>query len=70
MRRAFCVLAALMNEQQHNIVGKMKPVTNFKEWKFRDPPNYAALPIDENPEYNVPMAVKDAVFSKVIYCTY
>ncbi|KAJ8711252.1 hypothetical protein PYW07_008494 [Mythimna separata] len=43
----------------------MKPVTNFKEWKFRDTPNYAALPIDENPEYNVPMAVKDAVFSKV-----
>uniref|UniRef100_A0A2A4K2D8 Selenoprotein O n=1 Tax=Heliothis virescens TaxID=7102 RepID=A0A2A4K2D8_HELVI len=43
----------------------MKLVTNFKEWKFRDPPNYAALPIDENPEYNVPMAVKDAVFSKV-----
>ncbi|PZC83439.1 hypothetical protein B5X24_HaOG207422 [Helicoverpa armigera] len=43
----------------------MKPVTNFKEWKFRDPPNYAALPIDENPEYNVPMAVIDSVFSKV-----
>ncbi|XP_075983650.1 protein nucleotidyltransferase YdiU-like [Anticarsia gemmatalis] len=65
MRRAFCVLAALMNEQQQNIVGKMKPIVNFKEWKFRDPPNYAALPIDENPEYNVPVAVKDAVFSKV-----
>lgn len=59
------MLAALMNEQKHSVIGKMKPVTNFKEWKFRDPPNYAALPIDENPEYNVPMAVKDAVFSKV-----
>ncbi|XP_047032887.1 protein adenylyltransferase SelO-like [Helicoverpa zea] len=65
MKRAFCVLAALMNERKHSVIGKMKPVTNFKEWKFRDPPNYAALPIDENPEYNVPMAVKDAVFSKV-----
>ncbi|XP_063896417.1 protein adenylyltransferase SelO [Helicoverpa armigera] len=65
MKRAFCVLAALMNEQKHSVIGKMKPLTNFKEWKFRDPPNYAALPIDENPEYNVPMAVKDAVFSKV-----
>ncbi|CAB3246115.1 unnamed protein product [Arctia plantaginis] len=38
---------------------------NEKEWKFRESPNYAALPIDENPEYNVPVAVKDAVFSKV-----
>lgn len=59
------MLAALMNEQKHSLLGKMKPVTNFKEWKFRDIPNYAALPINENPEYNVPMAVKDAVFSKV-----
>lgn len=62
------MLAALMNEQKHSVVGKMKPLTNFREWKFRDTPNYAALPIDENPEYNVPMAVKDAVFSKVRIC--
>ncbi|KAF9796651.1 hypothetical protein SFRURICE_012744 [Spodoptera frugiperda] len=65
MKRAFCVLAALRTEQKQSVLGKMLPVTNFKEWKFRSTPNYAALPIDENPEYNVPMAVKDAVFSKV-----
>lgn len=61
MKRSICALAALNQVVQ---TGKMK-VTNFKDWKFRDPPNYAALPIDENPEYNVPMAVKKAVFSKV-----
>lgn len=59
------MLAALRTEQKQSVLGKMLPVTNFKEWKFRSTPNYAALPIDENPEYNVPMAVKDAVFSKV-----
>ncbi|XP_022831668.1 uncharacterized protein LOC111360079 [Spodoptera litura] len=65
MKRAFCVLAALRTEQKQSVLAKMLPITNFKEWKFRSTPNYAALPIDENPEYNVPMAVKDAVFSKV-----
>lgn len=61
MRRSLFALAAL---NQGVLTGKMK-LTNFKDWKFRDPPSYAALPIDENPEYNVPMAVKNAVFSKV-----
>lgn len=65
MRRAFCTLPVLMNEQK-SIASKMKPIINFKEWKFCESPSYAALPIDENPEYNVPVAVKDAVFSKVI----
>ncbi|KOB76875.1 Uncharacterized protein OBRU01_05000 [Operophtera brumata] len=50
MRRSLCALAALNHGVQ---TGKMK-LTNFKDWKFRDPPSYAALPIDENPEYNVP----------------
>ncbi|CAD0204370.1 unnamed protein product [Chrysodeixis includens] len=56
---------ALRTEQTVNYIAKMNPITNFKEWKFRDPPNYAELPINDNPEYNVPVAVKDAVFSKV-----
>ncbi|KAI5634205.1 hypothetical protein NE865_13075 [Phthorimaea operculella] len=43
----------------------MKLVSDIKEWKFKSPPNYAELPIDDNPEYNVPVAVKNAVFSKV-----
>lgn len=65
MKRSFCLLAALMNEQKFNITNKMKPIANFKEWKFREPPSYSSLPINDNPEYNVPVAVKDAVFSKV-----
>lgn len=65
MKRAFCILAALKTEHTANCLAKMSPITNFKDWKFHDPPNYAALPINENPEYNVPVAVKDAVFSKV-----
>ncbi|KAG6443077.1 hypothetical protein O3G_MSEX002685 [Manduca sexta] len=43
----------------------MKLFTDFKEWRFEDPPSYAELPIDDNPEYMVPVAVKNAVFSKV-----
>ncbi|CAH2268845.1 jg27172 [Pararge aegeria aegeria] len=43
----------------------MAKLTDFKQWKFRSPPNYAELPIDENPNYNEPVAVKNAVFSKV-----
>ncbi|KAF9406016.1 hypothetical protein HW555_013463, partial [Spodoptera exigua] len=56
---------ALRTEQKQSLLGNMVLKSNFKEWKFRSTPNYAALPIDENPEYNVPTAVKDAVFSKV-----
>ncbi|KPJ11664.1 UPF0061 protein [Papilio machaon] len=40
-------------------------IRDLKSWKFRNPPNYAELPINEDPEYNVPVAVKNAVFSKV-----
>lgn len=45
----------------------MNTIKNLKEWKFKSSPSYAELPIDENPEYNVPTAVKNAVFSKVIF---
>lgn len=64
MRRGVCAFAALLQQEKPSIF-KMKLNNNFKEWKFRDPPNYAELPINENPEYNIPMAVKNAVFSKV-----
>ncbi|KAJ0173323.1 hypothetical protein K1T71_011499 [Dendrolimus kikuchii] len=63
MKRAFCVFAAVLSEQRSVSVRKM--FHNLKDWKFRSPPSYAELPIDENPEYNVPVAVKNAVFSKV-----
>ncbi|XP_047999671.1 protein adenylyltransferase SelO-like [Leguminivora glycinivorella] len=65
MKRAFCVFAALLNDSTVRAVSKMKLMNNFKEWKFKYPPNYAELPIDENPAYNEPVAVKNAVFSKV-----
>lgn len=63
MRRALCVFAAVLCEQRSVSVKKM--FHNFKEWKFKNPPSYAELPIDTNPEYNVPVAVNNAVFSKV-----
>lgn len=65
MKRAFCVFAALYDCSGLQAVNKMKLISNFKEWKFKTPPNYAELPIDENPAYNEPVAVKNAVFSKV-----
>lgn len=68
MRRAFCVLAALMNQESYKVGNTLKMIKDLKEWKFKDLPSYAELPIDENPEYNVPMAVKNAVFSKVNDC--
>lgn len=64
MRRSICTFAALLHQEKPSL-SKMKLQNNFKEWKFKDPPNYAELPIDENPEYNIPVAVKNAVFSKV-----
>ncbi|OWR55093.1 hypothetical protein KGM_207108 [Danaus plexippus plexippus] len=42
-----------------------KPISDFKEWKFRLPPSYVQLPITGYPDYNIPRAVKDAVFVKV-----
>lgn len=65
MKRTFCIAAALLTDTKPMMVGGRKLVNNFKEWKFKEPPVYAELPIDENPEYNVPVAVKNAVFSKV-----
>ncbi|XP_060806719.1 protein adenylyltransferase SelO [Amyelois transitella] len=64
MKRAFCVFTTLLHERKVHIGSKMK-ISNMKDWKFKEPPVYAELPIDENPEYNVPVAVKNAVFSKV-----
>lgn len=65
MRRAFCVFAALMSQQSYKVGNTIKMIKDLKEWKFKSLPSYAKLPIDENPEYNVPTAVKNAVFSKV-----
>lgn len=65
MRRAFCVLVPLLQENKLSAVPTMAKLSDFKEWKFRSPPSYAELPIDENPKYNEPVAVKNAVFSKV-----
>ncbi|KAM3957857.1 protein adenylyltransferase SelO-like [Aphomia sociella] len=66
MRRAFCVFTALMHEHKETMSLSARGVkSNFKEWKFKEPPVYSELPIDENPEYNIPVAVKNAVFSKV-----
>ncbi|CAG5047236.1 unnamed protein product [Parnassius apollo] len=42
-----------------------KLIRDLKQWKFRYPPNYAELPISDEPKYNVPVAVKNSVFSKV-----
>lgn len=66
MRRAFCVCTTLINDKKVAMSGT-KLISDFKEWKFKDPPSYATLPIDTNPEYNIPVAVKNAVFSKVSF---
>lgn len=63
MKRSLCVFAAIVSEQR--FVSSRKMIKNIKDWKFRSPPSYAELPIDDNPEYNVPVAVKNAIFSKV-----
>lgn len=68
MRRAFCLFAALLKERSPAMVATSDTlISNFKDWKFKSPPSYAELPINDNPEYNVPVAVNNAVFSKV--CT-
>ncbi|XP_013146983.1 PREDICTED: UPF0061 protein Pfl01_0444-like [Papilio polytes] len=66
MRRILCVCVSLLNDHRSIMLGSEKAlIRDFKSWKFRNPPNYAELPISEDPEYNVPVAVKNAVFSKV-----
>ncbi|XP_068623675.1 protein adenylyltransferase SelO-like [Battus philenor] len=66
MRRAFSVFLYLLNDQKSIMVDREKTlIRNLRDWKFKNPPNYAELPISEDPEYNVPVAVKNAVFSKV-----
>ncbi|XP_023938029.1 protein adenylyltransferase SelO [Bicyclus anynana] len=64
MKRAFCVLATGVNENKLS-ASNMAKMVDFKQWKFRSPPNYAELPIDDNLNYKEPVAVKNAVFSKV-----
>ncbi|XP_063832817.1 protein adenylyltransferase SelO-like [Ostrinia nubilalis] len=73
MNRSFCLAAVLLAEHPHIpiMVGSNFPILNhqklmnFKEFRFKESPVYAELPIDENPVYNEPVAVKNAVFSKV-----
>lgn len=65
MKRSFCLLATALSEHKHIMVGSKKLLGNFKEWRLKEPPVYAEMPIDEYPQYNEPRAVKDAVFSKV-----
>lgn len=66
MKRAFSVFTTLLHDHTPLSASSMANLINdFKEWKLKDPPNYSELPIDENPQYNVPVAVKNAVFSKV-----
>ncbi|XP_072934141.1 protein adenylyltransferase SelO-like [Epargyreus clarus] len=64
MRRSFFVFAALLHDHKAAMFSS-KIISDFKEWKFHHPPSYAQLPIDRNPEYNQPVAVKNAVFSEV-----
>ncbi|CAK1552374.1 unnamed protein product [Leptosia nina] len=46
------------------MLGITKLISDFREFKFKNP-SYAELPINDNPEYNIPVAVNNAVFSKV-----
>ncbi|XP_041971698.1 protein adenylyltransferase SelO-like isoform X2 [Aricia agestis] len=64
MRRSLFVTAALYKQYGEMSTATAK-IVNLNDWKFKHPPSYAKLPIDDNPEYNVPVAVKNAVFSKV-----
>ena len=66
MKRAFSVFNSLLRDHTPLSTSAMANlVTDFKDWKFKDPPSYKDLPINENPEYNIPVAVNNAVFSKV-----
>ncbi|KAL4710080.1 hypothetical protein ACJJTC_016482 [Scirpophaga incertulas] len=67
MRRSFYMVTTVLSVRSHQTSGNMKTglLSNFRDWKFREPPVYAELPINENVEYNMRVAVKNAVFSKV-----
>ncbi|XP_050668404.1 protein adenylyltransferase SelO-like [Leptidea sinapis] len=63
MRRVLCTMAVC--QQKFSMLSLTKMISDFKEFKFKSPPSYAELPISENPEYNVPVAVNNFIFSKV-----
>ncbi|KAG7303241.1 hypothetical protein JYU34_011708 [Plutella xylostella] len=67
MKRTLSICTVLLKDLRRTMgsTENVNLTTNFKEWKFKSPPNYAQLPINDNPEYNVPVAVNNAVFSKV-----
>lgn len=65
MKRSFSALNALFQSQKEVMSGTTELLNDFKDFKFKSPPSYAKLPINHNPEYNVPVAVNNAVFSKV-----
>ncbi|XP_045503763.1 protein adenylyltransferase SelO, mitochondrial-like [Colias croceus] len=64
MKRGFSTFHALLHNPREMMLGT-KLINDFKDFKFKSPPSYAELPINENPEYNVPVAVNHAIFSKV-----
>lgn len=65
MRRIICASSCLVYNRKLITSNMAKPISDFKEWKFRLPPSYVQLPITGYPDYNIPRAVKDAVFVKV-----
>ncbi|GBP89729.1 UPF0061 protein xcc-b100_1894 [Eumeta japonica] len=67
MKRALCLCAVLLDSRKIVPMASnlQNLVNNFKDWKFKSPPSYASLPIDSNPDYTTPTAVKNAVFSLV-----
>ncbi|XP_038215311.1 protein adenylyltransferase SelO-like [Zerene cesonia] len=64
MKRAFSTFHALLHNPREIMLGT-NLISDFNDFKFKSPPSYAELPINDNPEYNVPVAVNNAIFSKV-----
>lgn len=70
MKHFLCLINTVLRTQSATMCAlneKLDLISYFKEWKFQSLPSYAKLPIDENPDYNVPVAVKNAIFSKVSF---
>ncbi|XP_045521888.1 protein adenylyltransferase SelO-like [Pieris brassicae] len=65
MKRGLSAFNAVLHCQKEVMLGTTKLISDFKDFKFKSSPNYAKLPINNNPEYNVPVAVNNAIFSKV-----
>lgn len=68
MRRSLPVITTVLNGRSVKMFSsdeKWNLINNFKDWKLHASPSYLELPINDDPEYNIPKAVNNYIFSKV-----